>query len=335
MARYRPNENSRLREELALSVKSRLWFKCLEPRDRLDKARARRDHLHTNEFGEFALYVRPATLDDAFHRLRPGVRLLAGGTDLMVGANEAAFPRDLLDISRLPELAGVRRAGGEINFGGATTWSEIARANLPSAFDALKAAAREIGAIQVQNRGTLAGNLCNASPAADGVPPLLAVGAEVELASRRGVRRLPLESFLLGPRRTALASDEILAAVVCPEPAQGWRSAFLKLGARRYLVISIVMVAVALEIEDGVVRDARVAVGACSPVAMRLDAVERQLKGRPSKAALGASLEPGDFEALAPIDDLRADAIFRREAALTLTRRALDLCLAGEPGGAI
>jgi CO/xanthine dehydrogenase FAD-binding subunit len=281
------------------------------------------------------LYVRPATLDDALDRLRPGLRILAGGTDLMVGANEAAFPGDLLDISRLPELAGVRRIGGEVRFGGATTWSEIVHAELPSAFGALKAAAREIGAIQIQNRGTLAGNLCNASPAADGVPPLLALGAEVELVSRRGTRRLPLENFLLAPRRTALAGDEILAAVVCPEPSPGVRSAFLKLGARRYLIISIVMVAVALEIEDGVVRNAHVAVGACSPVAMRLAAVERRLKGRTSQSTLGDCLEPGDFDALAPIDDLRADAAFRREAARTLMRRALGVCLAGERGGAI
>jgi CO/xanthine dehydrogenase FAD-binding subunit len=138
------------------------------------------------------LYVRPATLEDALDRLRPDLRVLAGGTDLMVGANEAAFTGDLLDISRLHELSGLRREGGEVSFGGAMTWSAIAHAKLPPAFDALKAAAREIGAIQVQNQGTLAGNLCNASPAADGVPPLLAVGAEVELVSRRGARRLSL-----------------------------------------------------------------------------------------------------------------------------------------------
>ena len=152
------------------------------------------------------MYLRPAALEEALDRLGAGARLLAGGTDLMVGADEAALRGDVVDISRLPELRGVSRAGDELRIGGATTWSEIARADLPPAFDALQAAAREIGAVQIQNRATLGGNLCNASPAADGVPPLLALDAEVELASPRGVRRLPLAQFLAGPRRTQRAA---------------------------------------------------------------------------------------------------------------------------------
>ncbi len=262
------------------------------------------------------MYFRPATLDEVFDRLAAGARALAGGTDLMVGASEAGFAGDLVDLSRLPELQGIRAGAEGVRIGGATTWSEIARADLPPAFDALKAAAREIGAIQVQNRGTLAGNLCNASPAADGVPPLLALDAEVELASPRGRRRLALPDFLLGVRRTALAPDEVLAAIHCPAPSPGMRSAFQKLGARRYMVISVVMVAVALDTERA---QARVAVGACSPVAMRLPAAERRLAAR-------EALRIEDFDALAPIDDLRADAGYRREAALSLTRRAADLC---------
>jgi CO/xanthine dehydrogenase FAD-binding subunit len=281
------------------------------------------------------LSFRPATLAEALGRLGPGARILAGGTDLMTTAGEAGFSGDLVDVSRLDELCGVARSGDEIRIGGATTWSEIARADLPPAFDALKAAAREIGAIQIQNRGTIGGNLCNASPAADGVPPLLALDAEVELASPRGRRRLPLSRFLAGPRRTALAGDEILAAVVCKAPPAGVRSAFLKLGARRYLVISIVMVAVAFDVEGDVVRDARVAVGACSPVALRLAAAERRLVGAPARPGLGGLLAPEDFAALAPIDDLRGGAGYRRAAALTLTRRAVELALKGESGGAI
>ena len=274
------------------------------------------------------MYLRPATLEDAFDRLAAGARVLAGGTDLMVAAGEGAFPGDVVDVSRLPELAGIRRDGGEIRIGGATTWSEIVRADLPPAFDALKAAAREIGAIQIQNRGTLAGNLCNASPAADGVPPLLALDAEAELISRRGVRRLSLPDFLRGVRRTALEPGEILSAVICPAPPECRRSAFLKLGARRYLVISVVMVAVALETDGEAIRAARVAVGACSPVAMRLAAVERRLED-------GGALRLQDFDALTPIDDLRANADYRRAAALTLTRRAVALCRQREKGGAV
>src|SRR5260370_31103109 len=109
--------------------------------------------------------------------------------------------------------------------GGATTWSEIAAASLPRCLDPLRAAAREIGAVQIQNRGTIAGNLCNASPAADGVPPLLILDASVELASNRGARRLPLSQFITGNRRTSLAPDEILTAIVMPAPAPALRSA--------------------------------------------------------------------------------------------------------------
>ena len=151
-----------------------------------------------------------------------------------------------------------------MRIGATTTWSDIASADLPPAFDALKAAARDVGAVQIQNRGTIAGNVCNASPAADGVPPLLILDAEVELASRRGTRRLALDAFISGARSTLLAPDEVMTAVVTPLPAPTMRSAFFKLGARRYLVISIVIVAVALDVVEGIVRDARIAVGACS-----------------------------------------------------------------------
>lgn len=281
------------------------------------------------------MYLRPATLEEALDRLAAGARLLAGGTDVMTQAGEAGLAGDIVDLSGLRALSGVTREPGQIRLGGATTWSEIARADLPPAFDALKAAAREVGSVQIQNRGTLAGNLCNASPAADGVPPLLVLDAQVDLVSPRGRRRLPLADFLTGPRRTARAADEILAAILCPVPPPGLRSTFLKLGARRYLVISIAMVAVALDIEAGHVREARIAVGACSPVARRLPAAEARLAGQAAQAGLGEALRPEDFAALSPIDDLRASADYRREAALTLTRRAVALCLTGEPGGAI
>jgi CO/xanthine dehydrogenase FAD-binding subunit len=281
------------------------------------------------------LYLRPIQLDEALQSLAHGARVLAGATDLLPAAGELGLTGAFVDVSRLESLQGIRRDGKSIRIGGATTWREIFHANLPPAFDALKAAAREIGAAQIQNRGTLAGNLCNASPAADGAPPLLILDAEVELASQRGLRRLPLRDFLLGARKTALAPDELLTAVICPEPAAKLRSAFLKLGARRYLVISIAMVAVGLEIVDGVVREARVAVGACSAKAMRLPAAEARLLQAPATAGLEGLLRPEDFTALAPIDDVRATKNYRRAAALELTRRAIRACIENEIGGVV
>jgi CO/xanthine dehydrogenase FAD-binding subunit len=282
------------------------------------------------------VYARPAALQDALELIaEPDARVLAGGTDVFPAAGESPLRGSFVDITGVQALRGVSRTKGHFRFGGGATWSEIARTDLPPAFDALKVAAREVGGIQIQNRGTIGGNLCNASPAADGVPPLLILDAEVELASLHGPRRLPLSAFIAGNRRTALAPDEILTAIVAPAPSSTARSAFLKLGARRYLVISIVMVAALLDIVEGVVRDARVAIGSCSATARRLPLAESRLIGALADCELGARLSAEDFAQLAPIDDLRATAEYRRDAALTLTRRAIDCCLADEAGGVV
>jgi CO/xanthine dehydrogenase FAD-binding subunit len=176
----------------------------------------------------------------------------------------------------------------------------------------------------------VAGNLCNASPAADGVPPLLALDARVELRSARGQRELPLADFILGARRTALEPGELVTAILVPAAPAATRSHFAKLGARRYLVISIAMVAVVIEPQGGRVARARVAVGACSAVARRLQALEAALAGAPLDAGLGALALEEHFQALQPIDDLRASAGYRREAARVLVRRALAHLGAGE-----
>ena len=203
-------------------------------------------------------------------------------------------------------------------------------APLPRCFDALKGAAREIGSIQIQNRATVAGNLCNASPAADSVPPLLALDAEVELTSVTGSRRLPLADFIVGNRKTLRRVDEILTTVIVPRRLDDAASAFLKLGARRYLVISIAMVAATVKTDAaGLVAEARVAVGACSATAQRLTALEKDLVGKPARVGLGAIVSREHLSALSPIDDVRATASYRRDAAETLIGRALDLCLGG------
>jgi CO/xanthine dehydrogenase FAD-binding subunit len=282
------------------------------------------------------LYARPSQLNETLALLAdPGALILAGGTDVFPAAGERPLAGRVIDLSRLAGLRGVVRAGDEFRIGALTTWTDLVRADLPPAFDALRAAAREIGAVQIQNRGTIGGNLCNASPAADGVPPLLVLDAEVELASARGTRRLPLAQFIAGARRTLRAPDEMLTAVLIPAPSPGMRAAFLKLGARRSLVISIAMVAVLLDVGAGVVRAARIAVGACSAVAQRLPRAEARLVGLAADVALGEALGAEDVAGLAPIDDDRASADYRRAAALVLIRRALDLARRGEAGGAV
>ena len=182
-----------------------------------------------------------------------------------------------------------------------------------------------MGGRQIQESGTIGGNLCNASPAADGVPPLLALGAAVKLTGPEGVEVTPLLRFILGNRRTARRPDQLLTAVLVPKPTQQRaRSRFRKLGARRYLVISIVMAAAALEVDgNGVIREARLAIGACSPVALRLPAAEAALRGHPVASDPAARIEAAHLTALTPIDDVRADARYRRATALTLLRRTV------------
>jgi CO/xanthine dehydrogenase FAD-binding subunit len=221
-------------------------------------------------------------------------------------------------------LRGISEDEGHFVIGAATTWTDIVRARLPSAFDALKLAAREVGSVQIQNTGTIAGNLCNASPAADGVPALMVLDAEVELASSRGVRRLPLPDFVLGNRRTARAADELVTAIRVPKASTAGRSSFVKLGARRYLVISIAMAAARVETgADGRIARCAIAVGACSPVAKRLEALEADLVGRPADVSALNIISERHFEVLSPIADVRGSAEYRGAAAREIVGRAL------------
>jgi len=272
-------------------------------------------------------YFAPNSLDDALDVLAAGAQIVAGGTDHFPAAGQSVPDRDLLDITRIETLRGIwpegKDQGGGWWIGGATTWAEIRDADLPPAFCGLQQAAREVGARQIQNAATLGGNICNASPAADGIPPLLVLDAEVHLASVSGKRVIALSQFLRGVRKTARHKDEILIGVRIP-PARGLASAFEKLGARQYLVISIAMVAVAVRLKAGCLDDLRVAVGACSPVATRLGALEQRLQGTPvSGLADPALVRPQDLSALAAIDDVRATAGYRLDAAAELIRRAM------------
>lgn len=270
------------------------------------------------------LFLRPRSVAEAVAALaahRP--RVLAGGTDLYPAVQGADLPGPLLDLSGVAGLAEVAPEGDGLRIGAMVTWAALAGAELPPALRALQQAAVQVGGRQIQAAGTVGGNLCNASPAADGVPPLLACDAMVELAGPGGVRRMALGDFLTGPRRTALAPGELLAAVVIPAQGLAGRSAYQKLGARAYLVISIAMVAVRVVVEDGRIAAACVAVGACSATARRLAAVEAALQGVPVARAGECVSDTAVSGALAPLDDLRASAAYRGTAAAELIRRAL------------
>jgi CO/xanthine dehydrogenase FAD-binding subunit len=275
------------------------------------------------------LYLKPKTLDEAVQALAAEpAQILSGGTDFYPALGDRPAPGSVVDVSGLGELRGISVGQDRIRIGGLTTWSKIIRTPLPRCFDGLKAAAREVGSVQIQNRGTVAGNLCNASPAADGVPPLLALDAEVELASKAGTRRMPLAEFIVGNRKTQKRADELLTAVLVPREVEDAASTFVKLGARRYLVISISMVAAVVLVDDaGRVADARVAVGSCSVVARRLRRLEGELIGAEVREGLGRRVRQEHLDPLSPIDDVRATAEYRMDASLTLVQRALDSCV--------
>jgi len=274
------------------------------------------------------LYFRPNSLPDALNVLADTrATILAGGTDVFPALGDRPLSGPVLDISGLAEIRGIQSTPDHIVFGAYTTWSEVLAAQLSPGFDGLKAAAREVGSVQIQNTATIAGNLCNASPAADGVAALLAMDAEIVLSSRNASRTLPLAEFILGNRKTARRPEELLTSIRVPRRMQNAASVFLKLGARRYLVISIVMVAANLVVEPtGIIREALICVGSCSAAALRLAELERALVGRPARPGLHDFLKPEYLVPLSPIDDVRATAQYRRDAAFTLVGRALEGC---------
>lgn len=269
-------------------------------------------------------YAKPTNLDEALTLLdQTQWRILAGGTDFYPALGNRPIHENILDINGLAELRGVTKSDDGWLIGARTTWTDIIRHDLPPAFDALRAAAREVGSVQIQNVATVAGNLCNASPAADGVPALLVLGAEVELRSADTLRRLPLADFVLGNRRTALRASEMVTGIRIPRDGTSGRSAFVKLGARRYLVISIAMVAARLAVDDGVIREAAIAVGACSAAATRLAGMEAALAGQATGGSLAAAVQSAPLTELSPIDDVRGSAAYRLDAAREIVTRAV------------
>jgi CO/xanthine dehydrogenase FAD-binding subunit len=298
---------------------------------RLTGCRSTADHLHTNDRERrLGTYLRPVALHDALAALAAGPRaVVAGGTDHYPARAVRSPDENILDISALSGLRTIARRGNAWVIPCLATWTDLIETSLPPMFAGLVAAARQVGGVQIQNAGTVVGNLCNASPAADGIPCLLALDASVELASVRGTRLLPLRGFLLGPRQIARRPDELVTAILLSALPDTTLARFDKLGGRRYLVISIAMLATVARLDaDGTIADPRLAIGACSATAQRLPALEAALRGRRPNADL---VRPAHLADLAPIDDGRATAAYRRAAALELLRRAVAALASPHP----
>lgn len=240
--------------------------------------------------------------------------------------------KPLLDISGIQELRDIEWGPNELRLGAGVRWADLQRRRLPSGLDALVQASREVGGWQIQHRASLGGNLCNASPAADGVVPLLALDAKIELTSAQSRRILPLSEFITGPRTTQRAPNELLTSILVPQPER-LQSCFFKLGSRRYLVISLVMLALVVRLDAARrIAHCAIAVGACSPVAQRLGELERALIGQPIASALAwldrALHEAHWFAPLQPIDDVRATGQYRLDAVKIGLRRSFERVLA-------
>ena len=269
-------------------------------------------------------YRVASTVEEAIALLgdREDSRPVAGGTDLAVVIADGLRPPALLiDVSGIPRMRGIRRAGGGIAIGAATTVAEIAsRADLPAC---LWQGARAIGSPQIRNLATIGGNVCNASPCGDTLAPLVALDAAFVLLSRTGGRTVPAEQFFVGPKKTVLRAGELLVEILIEAPRLAGHSAFRMIGKRNGQAISQVNTAVWLAVEKGVIREARAAVGSVAPIPLRLRRAEALLVGKAVGALdMQAVLAAVDAE-IAPISDVRASVEYRRLAAGSLFRDAL------------
>jgi CO/xanthine dehydrogenase FAD-binding subunit len=260
--------------------------------------------------------LSPRSLDDALRvrAERPEAVPIEGGTDLMVELNfDRVRPPALLNLNEVAELKGWSREDGALRLGASLTYAEAMKGELASALPALAEASRTVGSPQIRNRGTIGGNLGTASPAGDALPPLLVEDAEVELASARGHRVLPLAEFLVGPKRNALDEDELIVAVLV-RPS-GARQTFMKVGPRNAMVIAVCSLALSADRERG---ELRAAFGSAGPVPELVTAPLTEATSFPERVAAAAS----------PIDDVRGSAAYRRHALRVLTQRAVERCMA-------
>jgi xanthine dehydrogenase FAD-binding subunit len=274
-------------------------------------------------------FLAAATLDDAY-RLSgdTGGRVIAGGTDVIVQMQRGVFPADtLIDVSGIADLRFIRAETGRISVGALTTYADVLASRLlHKVAPALVEAAATVGAPQTRSRGTMGGNIGNASPAGDLLPPLLALDATVRLTSAAGMRFLALDEMLVGPRQTRLASGEIIHSVSFERPLSPSGAVFLKLGNRNGMAISVVNAAVTLALNSrGRITVGRVALGAVAPRAVRCRRAEAILSGQRPSAALFDKATRAVQGDIAPITDIRGTAAYRRQAAERLVNRALRL----------
>jgi carbon-monoxide dehydrogenase medium subunit len=281
-------------------------------------------------------YLAPATLAEAISLLarhKGRARIIAGGTDFVpkLKRREIGAPDYVVDLKGIPGLDQIKQDAGGLTIGALVTIGAVETSPIiQEKFAILAQAARSMASPQVRNRGTIAGNICNAVPSADSAPALLTLGAKLKLISHKGARTVGIEDFFTGPNRTALNDDEILQEIHIPHPPPKSKGVYLKLSPRRAMDLAIVGVAAVVTAQDGICKDTRIALGAVAPTPIRAGKAEAVLKGqkfddnlieKAAKAAAGQSR---------PIDDHRASAEYRRDMVEVLVRRAIKQAIGGQ-----
>jgi CO/xanthine dehydrogenase FAD-binding subunit len=266
--------------------------------------------------------VAPSSLPEVLAHLStsPPRRPFAGGTDLMVLLEAGTLPEGgYVGLWRLQELRGIRDAGDAIEIGALTTYTQIARDPLLQAeWPLLCRAAEETGGVATQNRGTIGGNIANASPAADTPPALIAYDAELEIVSSRGTRRVPYDRFHTGYKTMDLAGGEILARVHVTRAHRSWQTMYRKVGTRRAQAISKVCFAAGAQVEAGAIRDVRIAMGSVAPTVVRCRTAEAAVRGQVVTPDLIATARQALLDDISPIDDVRSTAAYRRRVSQNL-----------------
>lgn len=273
----------------------------------------------------------PGTLTEAVSLLASspgGWRPFAGGTDLMVLLEAGRLPEGrYLGLWKLRELGGIEDRDDAIVLGALTTYTDVlSHPTLQQQFPLLCRAAAETGGVATQNRGTIGGNIANASPAADTPPALLVYDAALELVSMRGTRRVPYDTFHLGYKKMDLAADELIARIVLPKRPAAWRQYYRKVGTRRAQAISKVCLAAAIDLDKsaGHARDVRIALGSVAPVPVRARQAEAALRERPLDRTTLAAAQRALASDISPIDDLRSTARYRLAVAQNLLGECLE-----------
>ena len=281
-------------------------------------------------------YYTPKTIDEAIDLLgdmADRARIIAGATDLLLELERGQRPgiEVLIDISRIAGLDLISMDGDRIRLGPLVTHNHCAASKLirKRAF-ALARACWEVGAPQIRNRGTIAGNLITASPANDSIPALMALGAEVELRSRGGDRTTPLADFYTGVRKTVMRPDEILTSISFPIPGENARSTFIKLGLRQVQAIAVINAAVLIEMQDEIVQRAVITLGSVAPTIIHAEKAESYLVGKTLSSDVIDDAAALAAQAAQPIDDLRSSAQYRSDMVDTCTRRGLRAIAQGE-----